>query len=846
MGRRVGESAPELMGMKTLLNDIKKSLPLLIIGSIVFAQGLMPVRAYAQTAIPACPAGAVYTDTDTTTGQTFYYPSALARAGTLIGINNQCQPSQAQLDQIQQALNSCSLTGAGGWNFTNCFWNPLLLNLGNFLLTVGAAALQFAGMLFDTLVYYVIVAFGSTLSSLGLLNGTTGAITIGWDVFRDLSNILIIGMFVFIAISTILGSKEYGYKRLVARVLIIAVLMNFSLLFTKLIIDGSNFTAFQFYNQMAGQQATGTTTGTQQYDIAAAFLKPLGITSVFNTKAAITGFTQGTQTGASAGFMFGLVGFILLIAIAAVLFYGVVLIGTRAVILIFLLLTASVAFATYLIPNFASNKFGWKGWWEALINCAIFAPLLMLFLSLSLLIINNAPSAGSTNTLGTIISNPSNLASGWQIMMTYLLAIGLLFVSMKISSQFASGTNVLNAIASAASGSLTGVAGFTARNTFGRAGMLMANVRGNQAKDAQLKATRAEGRAAAHEKAGDAAAANIAKNEALQYRNLAAKRQASAARYTGVAEQKFGGKTSVASKIEERGKAAAKVAEKFGLSESDKDKLRQQAAQEVTQMRASGLKEVTDKKADADTIAEAIKAAADERKAPVKQQYEAAVTEQKKITDDAEGRKIEIGTKYDPESARLRREITEKTAANDQAEVDRLKVAQQRHESERRAALDHEENRIKEAAKKTGDLKQQLDVIDTQKLDIPVEVTLRDGTKKRVSDSLNEVVAAAVKAGKEVDKFQTETANKAKVAGDAIIQSYSHGIAETAGVIARRQGTWTTRAAGFITGDNTRAEKAGVKEFKKHHSKEARLKDVLKEVAIDDGDAHAGERKIGG
>ena len=62
-------------------------------------------------------------------------------------------------------------------------------------------------------------------------------------VFRDIANIIIIGMFTFVAISIILGIKEFGQKKFIAHVLIIAVLINFSLLFTKIVIDASNFTA---------------------------------------------------------------------------------------------------------------------------------------------------------------------------------------------------------------------------------------------------------------------------------------------------------------------------------------------------------------------------------------------------------------------------------------------------------------------------------------------------------------------------------------------------------------------------------------------------------------------------
>jgi hypothetical protein len=341
------------------------------------------------------------------------------------------------------AGSSCTVLSPGTW-FERCLWIPLLSWLGSWFLTLGGAVLSFAGLLFDTVINVIIVGFGSTLQTLGL-TGTNGAITTGWDAFRDLANILIIGMFVFIAISTILGSKEYGYKKLVARVLVIAVLLNFSLLFTKLIIDASNFTAYQFYSQIAG---TGSTANPTSFDTAGAFLKPLGITSVWNDTSNFTNAVGQTTGSAMQGFLVGLVGGILLVGIAAILFYGTILIAARGVVLVVLMVTSAVAFATYLIPNFAGSRYGWKGWWEALINCAVFAPLLMLFLSLSLMIMRNAPIPKSGNNLGSILSNPAQLSVsgnlGWQIIMTYIFTLGLLYVSFKISSTFASSTSGMN------------------------------------------------------------------------------------------------------------------------------------------------------------------------------------------------------------------------------------------------------------------------------------------------------------------------------------------------------------------------------------------------------------------
>ena len=396
----------------------------------------------AQTTLPTCVGQIANTVHFTGTGD-FYQ----------VADNTKCQPTSEQMAAYTKVIGSqCSATDPANW-ITACFLNPILGAIGLAFLEVGTFILRLVGWIFDTLVLHVVIGFGSLVDPASAIGG---AITNGWGAFRDLANILIIGMFTFIAISTILGSKEYGYKKLVARVLIIAVLMNFSLLFTKLIIDASNFTAYQFYTQIAGQGQSGTS-GSTQLDVAQAFLQPMGIASVWQMNMGGTIADPTINGGGWQGLFIGLLGGVLLIIVALVLLYGVVLIGSRAVILIVLMLTSAAAFTTYLIPNFAESEYGWKGWWKALINCAVFAPLLMLFLSVSLLIVQGASATNTGATFGSIASNPSLLASGgaWQLITTYLITIGLLFVSFKISSQFANTTSGISLAAGALLSPLT-------------------------------------------------------------------------------------------------------------------------------------------------------------------------------------------------------------------------------------------------------------------------------------------------------------------------------------------------------------------------------------------------------
>src|SRR3989338_4012897 len=178
--------------------------------------------------------------------------------------------------------------------FSPVCWGRLFsVVIGTALIAVTAWLLAAVGLLFNLLVDHTIIAFGY------LFNSTVqGAIGTAWSAFRDVANIVIIGMFVFIAINMILGVKEFGEKKKVARVLIIAVLLNFSLLFTKVIIDASNFTAMQFYkmSQLSSEGESGSLSFTtfEKKGISGQFIDLLGLKTLDETKNALLSASFGT------------------------------------------------------------------------------------------------------------------------------------------------------------------------------------------------------------------------------------------------------------------------------------------------------------------------------------------------------------------------------------------------------------------------------------------------------------------------------------------------------------------------------------------------------------------------
>ncbi len=345
--------------------------------------------------------------------------------------------AQSQVSVVERQRQALAGSGCTWYNWpakmSECVWSKVLGLIGGTFLFLGGSLLHWAGVIFNMLVTHVIIQFGATIQTLQLIEGIHNA----WTVLRDISNIVIIGMFTFIAISIIIGNHTFGEKKLVAKVLVIAVLINFSLLFAKIIIDSSNFFSFQIYRAMGSPADAGGA------NISGKFLATTGITNLFSGEAWTTSIQKGetaaransqssdsttlSALGGSLQALFhGLVGGALLLFAAGVLLYGSYLIIARAVLLIFLMLVSALAFATYLIPQLSGGEYGWSTWWKSLINAAIFGPLLMLLLYVSLVVISRMPNSQNSGSDGS-----------WIPILTLAIGIGMLYVSFKVANSFA-------------------------------------------------------------------------------------------------------------------------------------------------------------------------------------------------------------------------------------------------------------------------------------------------------------------------------------------------------------------------------------------------------------------------
>jgi hypothetical protein len=222
----------------------------------------------------------------------------------------------------------------------------------------------------------------------------------GWTFSRDFANMFFIFILLYIAIATILQLSGYGMKDLLVKIIIIALLVNFSLLICHVIIDASNILALEFYNNMTtkGGDVTTALFGSDARSISGAFLEgfnPQKILSPSNFDK-----WQAGGGGPVLVIVIFLMGALMNIVGAFILFAGAVLFIIRIAVLWLIMLLAPLAFLAMVLP--ATSQYA-KDWWTKLFHQAFFAPAFLFLFYLLVRIIY--PGEGKVGVLGSMLGS---------------------------------------------------------------------------------------------------------------------------------------------------------------------------------------------------------------------------------------------------------------------------------------------------------------------------------------------------------------------------------------------------------------------------------------------------------
>lgn len=264
--------------------------------------------------------------------------------------------------------------------------------------------------------------FFNSLVSIGLdstLTSSSAFIPAAWKVVRDISNIFFILVLLYIALQTILGLGSHtGPKKAIAQVIIMALLINFSMFFTKVVIDSANILALIFYNklQVTTSEYTPSSLSRTEKDISGSLVKNFDPTQLISEgviqKAKVTRTLNRTIVTDEVPFgilllMIFIGGAVMLVAAYAFFIAGFSFLG-RLVELWILIIFAPFAFMSSVLPVLSKAPgIGWTEWTKKLIATAFMAPIFMFFMYLIFQIMR----AGEGGMFAMLVRENEDLAS---------------------------------------------------------------------------------------------------------------------------------------------------------------------------------------------------------------------------------------------------------------------------------------------------------------------------------------------------------------------------------------------------------------------------------------------------
>ncbi len=328
---------------------------------------------------------------------------------------------------------------------------------------LGAFILTLAGMFLNVVLHYTVTDLATTINNITAIN-------IAWSVIRDLANITFIFILLYMAIGTILGIESINWKKTIRNVIIAAILINFSLFFTKIIIDGSNIVAAFFYERIDPDIGSTLNQG-----LSNSYMQPLGLPSLYSVS---NGTNLLTSLGGSFGsiFVVSIGGFIFFLITAFVFFAASIMFIVRFVVFIFLLIFSPVMVLGSALPKIGDIS---RKWWKTLIDNAIFAPLFMIITYVILVVINDPGFIGlrqSGATFSEVLGDGVTEPSAIGLILNFIIIIAFAIGSLIIAKQFSThGGSAGEKFAGKVFGGGMGAAGWAGRKTFGSVGRSIAD-----------------------------------------------------------------------------------------------------------------------------------------------------------------------------------------------------------------------------------------------------------------------------------------------------------------------------------------------------------------------------------
>ncbi|MFA6304234.1 MAG: hypothetical protein WCV73_03910 [Patescibacteria group bacterium] len=262
---------------------------------------------------------------------------------------------------------------------------------------------------------------------------TSNAVVVGWPLVRDLSNMFFVVILLFIAFATILNISNYSYKNTFFKLILMAILVNFSKTIMGFFIDFSQVIMLTFVSAFRDAAAVN-------------LIHAFGIRDILKLNVNGGDFSNTHAIGVVI-----LAVILLVVAIGLMLAFAVILLW-RILTLWVLIILSPLAFLLSSIP--AGQKYAseiWSKFTEQLVTGIALAFFTWLFFTVlaagystdqqkidnNSVLTGSNPGAGLTSDKTASIAGTAPISNDvdWERLYTFIVAIALLFLALEYAQK---------------------------------------------------------------------------------------------------------------------------------------------------------------------------------------------------------------------------------------------------------------------------------------------------------------------------------------------------------------------------------------------------------------------------
>ncbi|MCX6795867.1 MAG: hypothetical protein NT165_04065 [Candidatus Falkowbacteria bacterium] len=250
---------------------------------------------------------------------------------------------------------------------------------------------------------------------------TAPAVTLGWKIVRDICNMFFVVIMLVIAFATVLRIENYSYQKLLPKLIVMAILINFSKMICGVIIDVSQVVMLTFVNSfkdVAGGNLTNI----------------LGLDKLFSMGADAADGNDVSGWSILGAYVLALIYVIIALIVVIVM---VVMLAIRIVMIwIYVVLSP----AAYLLGAFPAGQKYASQWWSEFTSNIIIGPVLAFFIWLSFAALGAAQpqqdlASGSALGTGTGGNEALTEAGSPDHMLQFVISIAMLVGGLQIAQK---------------------------------------------------------------------------------------------------------------------------------------------------------------------------------------------------------------------------------------------------------------------------------------------------------------------------------------------------------------------------------------------------------------------------